>query len=49
MTIENLAVLVKRGFDQTATKDELHEFRKEVNDRFRVIENDIKDILKPTS
>lgn len=44
MTIENLEGMVKRGFDHTTTKQDLHEFRKEVNDRFNTIEDDIRDI-----
>ena len=30
MTIEKLAEMVKRGFDQTATKDEVNAMRKEM-------------------
>ena len=44
MTIEDVAGMVKRGFDQTSTKQDLHEFRKEVNDRFNTVEDDIRDI-----
>lgn len=53
MTIEDLAILVKRGFDQTATKQELkematkqdiHELRKDVTERLDAIEDDIRDL-----
>ena len=55
MTIEDLAVMVKRGFDQTASKDDLAhglgELRKEFweanklfNDRLGVVEDDVHDI-----
>lgn len=45
--------MVKRGFDRTATKQDLerlaskqdlNELRKEVNDRFNTMEDDIRDI-----
>lgn len=44
ITIENLAVMIKKGFDQTASKQELADFRKEVRERFMTVEDDIKDI-----
>lgn len=51
VTIDDLAVMVKRGFDQTATKEELRgirnemqEFRKDVIDEFEKINADIHDI-----
>ncbi len=51
MTIEDLAVMVKKGFDQTATKQDIADvrkeaadFRKEVLEQFELIHEDIKDI-----
>lgn len=53
MTIEDLAILVKKGFDQTATKQdlvglatksELHELRKDITERLDAIEDDIRDL-----
>lgn len=51
MTIESLAVMIKRGFDQTASKQDLAvvkqdlaDFRKEVHERFMTVGDDIKDI-----
>ena len=55
MTIENLAVMVKRGFDDVtrrmATKEDLAELRKEFfevhkhfDERLRLIEDDVHDI-----
>ena len=51
MTIEDLAVMVKRGFDQTASKQDLADLRKEFwdvhkhfDERLRLIEDDIRDI-----
>lgn len=48
MTIEDLAVLIKRGFDQTATKQELkewlYELRKDITERLDAIEDDIRDL-----
>ena len=44
MTIEDLAVMVKRGFDQTASKQDLAELRKEFHERMSNIEDDVHDI-----
>ena len=51
MTIEDLAVMVKRGFDQTASKQDLADLRKEFwdvhkhfDERLRLIEDDVHDI-----
>lgn len=53
MTIEDLAVMVKRGFDQTASKDELKatrddlkDLRKEVDRRFVVMAESISNLAK---
>lgn len=48
MTIEDLAILVKRGFDQTATKEEILEFRKEVDRRFAAMTEAITNLAKAT-
>lgn len=40
MTIEDLALMVKRGFDQTATKDDL----KDLTTKVELIEDDLKDL-----
>ena len=48
MTIEDLAVMVKRGFDDVtsrmATKQDLAELRKEFHERMSIMEDDIHDI-----
>lgn len=48
MTIEDLALMVKRGFDDTtsrmATKQDLAELRKEFHERMSIMEDDIHDI-----
>ena len=48
MTIEHLAVMVKRGFDDVtsrmATKQDLAELRKEFHERMSNIEDDVHDI-----
>ena len=48
MTIEDLAVMVKRGFDDTtsrmATKQDLVELRKEFHERMSNVEDDVHDI-----
>ena len=52
-TIEDLAVMIKRGFDQTATKDELkplvtkeelRELRRDMTEEFERINADLRDI-----
>ena len=47
-TIEDLAIMVKRGFDQTASKQDLAqglaEVRKEFHERLNIIEDDVHDI-----
>lgn len=48
ITIEDLAVLVKRGFDQTTTKEEIHELRKEVDRRFVAMTTAITNLAKAT-
>lgn len=53
MKIEDLAVMIKRGFDSMATKDdlkilvtktELQELRKEMIEGFRLVHDDLHDI-----
>lgn len=44
MTIEDLAVMVQRGFEETATKGELADFREEVNERFDGIDQRLEKI-----
>lgn len=44
MTIEDLAVLVKRGFDHTASKEELNDFKREVRKEFGGIKSEIKEL-----
>ena len=48
MTIEDLVVMVKRGFDDVtsrmATKQDLTELRKEFHERMSNIEDDVHDI-----
>ena len=44
MKIEDLAVMIKKGFDSTATKAELQELRKETLEGFRIMGDDIRDI-----
>ena len=41
MTIEDLAMLVKKGFDDTASKDELRDFKREVDRRFEQVDKQI--------
>ena len=33
-TIDDLAMMVSRGFENTATKQDIHEVKKEMNERF---------------
>ena len=46
MTIEDLAIMVKRGFDQTATKEDIHELEQRVGqvEQRMATKEDIKDI-----
>jgi len=51
VTLENLAEMVQLGFSQTATKQELNDFRKDMHDfrkdtleRFELIEADLRDV-----
>lgn len=39
VTIDDLAVMVQKGFAETATKNELKSMRVEINNRFDKIEN----------
>lgn len=34
MTIDDLAIMVSRGFENTATKQDIHEIKEEMNERF---------------
>ncbi len=38
-TVDNLAMMTARGFERTATKEDLNNLREEMNDRFDIIEN----------
>lgn len=44
MKIENLAVMVKNGFDQTATKQELRELRKDTAGMFDLMMQEMRDV-----
>ena len=44
ITIEDLALMVQKGFAQTATKAELQDLRKDMLEHFRLLEDDIRDI-----
>ncbi|MEK7477795.1 MAG: hypothetical protein AAB645_00295 [Patescibacteria group bacterium] len=41
VTIEDLAMMVKNGFDHTASKEELGEFRQEANERFKKVDTQL--------
>jgi len=38
VTLEKLAKLIQRGFEETATKTELRDFRKDVDERFQKVD-----------
>lgn len=44
MTIEDLALIVQKGFAETATKTGLHDLRKDLSDRMDLIEGDLRDL-----
>ena len=39
MTIEDLACMINKGFKSTATKEDIKEFRAEVNQKFELVES----------
>lgn len=41
VTLETLAEMVQRGFEETATKAELRSFREYVDERFNKVDDDI--------
>lgn len=44
MTIEDLAIMVQKGFAQTVTKAELQDLRKDMLEHFNLLEDDIRDL-----
>ena len=42
--IEDLAVMIKNGFDQTATKQELQELRKDTAGMFDLMMREMRDV-----
>lgn len=40
-----LATMVARGFDKTATKEDLYEFKKEVNTQFNELEGKLEKLI----
>lgn len=44
ITLEDLATMVQKGFQETATKAELSDFGKDVFEEFDRIHSDIRDI-----
>lgn len=46
MTIEDLALLVKKGFDHTASKEEIFSFKKETGTRFAEVDTRFAEVDK---
>ena len=44
ITIEDLALMVQKGFAQTVTKAELQDLRKDMLEHFSLLEDDIRDL-----